>query len=52
MTDPDAFPDDRVWWTLEQRVRDWRALNGPARGGIDRRFRAWTPTPSAARTPI
>ena len=25
MTDPEAFPDDRVWRTLERRVRDWRA---------------------------
>jgi hypothetical protein len=30
IADPDAFPDDRVRRTLERRVRDWRALNGPA----------------------
>jgi len=36
MTDPDAFPDDRVRRTLERRVRDWRALNGPARDVIVR----------------
>jgi hypothetical protein len=29
VTDPDAFPDDRVRRTLERRVRDWRALHGP-----------------------
>lgn len=29
MSDPDAFPDDRVRRTLERRVRDWRALHGP-----------------------
>lgn len=36
MTDPDAFPDDRVRRTLERRVRDWRALHGPARDVIFR----------------
>jgi hypothetical protein len=36
MIDPDAFPDDRVRRTLERRVRDWRALNGPARDVIFR----------------
>jgi hypothetical protein len=34
MTDPDAFPDDRVRRTLERRVRDWRALHGAARDVI------------------
>jgi len=29
LSDPDAFPDDRVRRTLERRVRDWRALHGP-----------------------
>ena len=28
---PLAFPDDRIRRTLERRVRQWRALNGPAR---------------------
>jgi hypothetical protein len=36
MTDPEAFPDDRVRRTLERRVRDWRALHGPARDVIFR----------------
>jgi hypothetical protein len=39
--DPDAFPDDRVRRTLERRVRDWRALHGPARDVIFRQ----TPEP-------
>ena len=34
--DPEAFPDDRVRRTLERRVRDWRALHGPARDVIFR----------------
>ena len=41
MTDPDAFPDDRVRRTLERRVRDWRALHGEARDVIFRQ----TPEP-------
>jgi hypothetical protein len=41
MTDPDAFPDDRVRRTLERRVRDWRALHGAARDVIFRQ----TPDP-------
>ena len=41
MTDPDAFPDDRVRRTLERRVRDWRALHGAARDVIFRQ----TPEP-------
>jgi hypothetical protein len=36
MTDPDAFPDDRVRRTLERRVRDWRALHGAERDVIFR----------------
>ena len=36
MTDPDAFPDDRVRRTLERRLRDWRALHGPERDVIFR----------------
>mgnify|MGYP000291804718 FL=1 len=36
MTDPDAFPDDRIRRTLERRVRDWRALHGPERDVIFR----------------
>ena len=36
MTDPEAFPDDRVRRTPERRVRDWRALHGPARDVIFR----------------
>jgi hypothetical protein len=36
LTDPDTFPDDRVRRTLERRVRDWRALHGPARDVIFR----------------
>jgi hypothetical protein len=36
LTDPDAFPDDRVRRTLERRVRDWRALHGPERDVIFR----------------
>jgi hypothetical protein len=36
MTDPDAFPDDRVRRTLERRVRDWRALHGQERDVIFR----------------
>jgi len=27
---PVAFPDDRIRRTLERRVRQWRALNGPS----------------------
>lgn len=41
IADPDAFPDDRVRRTLERRVRDWRALHGPARDVIFRQ----TPEP-------
>jgi hypothetical protein len=41
MSDPEAFPDDRVRRTLERRVRDWRALNGPQRDVIFRQ----TPEP-------
>jgi len=41
VTDPDAFPDDRVRRTLERRVRDWRALHGAARDVIFRQ----TPEP-------
>ena len=41
MSDPDAFPDDRVRRTLERRVRDWRALHGPERDVIFRQ----TPEP-------
>lgn len=41
MTDPDAFPDDRIRRTLERRVRDWRALHGAARDVIFRQ----TPEP-------
>ncbi|MBO4170338.1 IS21 family transposase [Luteovulum azotoformans] len=40
-SDPEAFPDDRVRRTLERRVRDWRALNGPERDVIFRQ----TPEP-------
>ncbi|MCE3249641.1 MAG: hypothetical protein K0R41_3466 [Geminicoccaceae bacterium] len=36
LADPEAFPDDRVRRTLERRVRDWRALHGPARDVIFR----------------
>ena len=36
MTDPEAFPDDRVRRTLERRVRDWRALHGAPRDVIFR----------------
>ena len=36
MTDPDAFPDDRVRRTLERRVRDWRALHGAPKDVIFR----------------
>ena len=36
LSDPDAFPDDRVRRTLERRVRDWRALHGPAQDVIFR----------------
>lgn len=36
MTDPQAFPDDRVRRTLERRMRDWRALHGPERDVIFR----------------
>ncbi|MBX3516326.1 MAG: hypothetical protein KF815_05225 [Rhodospirillales bacterium] len=36
MTDPEAFPDDRVRRTLERRVREWRALHGAARDVIFR----------------
>ena len=36
MTDPGAFPDDRVRRTLERRVRDWRALHGQERDVIFR----------------
>lgn len=41
MSDPEAFPDDRVRRTLERRVRDWRALKGPERDVIFRQ----TPEP-------
>ena len=41
MTDPDAFPDDRIRRTLERRVRDWRALHGEAKDVIFRQ----TPEP-------
>ena len=41
LTDPEAFPDDRVRRTLERRVRDWRALHGPEREVIFRQ----TPEP-------
>jgi hypothetical protein len=41
MTDPEAFPDDRVRRTLERRVREWRALHGAARDVIFRQ----TPEP-------
>lgn len=41
MSDPDAFPDDRIRRTLERRVRDWRALHGEARDVIFRQ----TPEP-------
>jgi len=33
---PLAFPDDRIRRTLERRVRQWRALNGPERDIIFR----------------
>lgn len=38
---PQAFPDDRIRRTLERRVRQWRALNGPERDIIFRQ----TPEP-------
>ncbi|MDT8858024.1 IS21 family transposase [Paracoccaceae bacterium Fryx2] len=38
---PLAFPDDRIRRTLERRVRQWRALNGPERDIIFRQ----TPEP-------
>ena len=38
---PLAFPDDRIRRTLERRVQQWRALNGPARDIIFRQ----TPEP-------
>lgn len=38
---PVAFPDDRIRRTLERRVRQWRALNGPERDIIFRQ----TPEP-------
>jgi hypothetical protein len=38
---PVAFPDDRIRRTLERRVRQWRALNGPKRDIIFRQ----TPEP-------
>ncbi len=41
LTDPEAFPDDRIRRTLERRVRDWRALHGPERDVIFRQ----TPEP-------
>lgn len=41
MTDPEAFPDDRVRRTLERRVRNWRALHGPEQDVIFRQ----TPEP-------
>ncbi len=41
LTDPEAFPDDRIRRTLERRVRDWRALHGEARDVIFRQ----TPEP-------
>jgi hypothetical protein len=34
--DPDRFPDDRVRRTLERRVREWRALEGPAKDVVFR----------------
>jgi hypothetical protein len=36
MTDPGAFPDDRIRRTLERRVRDWRALHGAPKDVIFR----------------
>ena len=33
---PLAFPDDRIRRTLERRIRQWRALNGPERDIIFR----------------
>ena len=36
MSNPEAFPDDRVRRTLERRVREWRALHGPERDVIFR----------------
>ena len=33
---PLACPDDRIWRTLERRIRQWRALNGPERDIIFR----------------
>ena len=36
MTDPEAFPDDRIRRTLERRVRDWRALHGAPKDVIFR----------------
>lgn len=47
MTDPEAFPDDRVRRTLERRVRDWRALHGEARDVIFRQ----TPEPGRMALP-
>ena len=41
MSDPEAFPDDRIRRTLERRVRDWRAVHGAARDVIFRQ----TPEP-------
>lgn len=41
LSDPEAFPDDRVRRTLERRVRDWRAMHGPERDVIFRQ----TPEP-------
>jgi len=38
---PLAFPDDRIRRTLERRIRQWRALNGPERDIIFRQ----TPEP-------
>lgn len=38
---PDRFPTDRIRRTLERRVRDWRALNGPDKDIIFRQ----APTP-------
>ena len=47
MTDPDAFPDDRVRRTLDRRVRDWRALHGEARDVVFRQ----TPEPGRMALP-
>ena len=36
MSGPERFPDDSVRRTLERRVREWRALHGPAKDVIFR----------------